>query len=89
MARVVFTPNLRRLVDCPEAEAGGATVAAVLHAVFKDRRQLQSYVLDEQGRLRTHMAIFIDGQPVKDKTSLSDPVDDTSEIYIMQALSGG
>ena len=89
MPRVVFTPNLRRLVDCPEAEADGETVAGVLHAVFDDRPQLRGYVLDEQGRLRTHMAIFVDGQPVKDKTSLSDPVEDTSEIYIMQALSGG
>ena len=89
MARVVFTPNLRRLVDCPDVEADGRTISAVLEAVFNERNQLQSYVLDEQGRLRTHMAIFVDGQPMKDKTSLSDPVDDNSEIYIMQALSGG
>jgi hypothetical protein len=46
-------------------------------------------VLDDQGRLRQHVNIFIDGVMIKDRTSLSDPFRENSEIYIMQALSGG
>jgi hypothetical protein len=30
MARVVFTANLRRHVDCPQSEAEGATVREAL-----------------------------------------------------------
>lgn len=89
MATVVFTPNLRRHVDCPDAVAEGATVGEVLERVFAQRPRLQGYVVDERGALRKHMAVFVDGQPIRDRIRLSDPVAPGSEIYVMQALSGG
>jgi hypothetical protein len=46
-------------------------------------------VLDEQGRVRKHVNIFADGVMVADRVALSDPVAPTSEIYVLQALSGG
>jgi hypothetical protein len=45
--------------------------------------------LDEQGSLRKHVNIFIDGKMINDRNKLSDPFTTGSEIYIMQALSGG
>jgi sulfur carrier protein ThiS len=39
--------------------------------------------------LRKHIAVFVDGKMVADREGLSDPVNQDSEIYIMQALSGG
>ena len=33
--------------------------------------------------------IYIDGKPIVDRADLSDPVGEDSEIYVMQALSGG
>lgn len=89
MARVVFTPNIQRHVACPEAEAPGASVREVLDGVFAKNTRAASYVLDDQGALRKHMAIFIDGRLIKDRTRLSDPVGGTSTIYVFQALSGG
>ncbi|MEQ8209431.1 MAG: MoaD/ThiS family protein [Lacipirellulaceae bacterium] len=89
MARVVFTSNLQRHVECPETAAEGETVREALDAVFAENQQLKGYVLDDQTRLRRHMNVFIDGSPVKDREGLSDPVTDKSEIYVMQALSGG
>ena len=50
---------------------------------------LRGYVLDEQGALRHHMAIFVDGSMIRDRDSLSDAVTPSSEIHVMQALSGG
>ena len=35
------------------------------------------------------MLIFVDGVQIRDRVGLSDPVSETSEIYVMQALSGG
>jgi sulfur-carrier protein len=87
--RVVFTPNLRRHVDCPDADVPGATVRAVLDAVFATNPRLRGYVLDDQGALRRHMMVFVDGQQIGDRTRLSDPVGGDAEIYVMQALSGG
>ncbi|MGO9773756.1 MAG: hypothetical protein ACLPSW_30265 [Roseiarcus sp.] len=89
MARVVFTANLRRHIDCPEMEADGATVREALDAVFANNVLLRGYVLDDQAALRRHMGVIVDGNALRDRRSLSDPVGPTSRIYVLQALSGG
>jgi hypothetical protein len=89
VAQVVFTKNLQRHVSCPSVEAPGATLREVLDAVFARNPQVRGYVLDEQGALRKHMVIFINGQQSLDRVHLSDAVARDAEVYIMQALSGG
>ncbi len=89
MATVVFTQNLRRHVECPTETVEGTTVRAVLDAVFAANPRLRGYVLDDQGTMRHHMMVFVDGEPIADRAKLSDPVRPASEIYVMQALSGG
>jgi sulfur-carrier protein len=89
MAKVNFTANLVRHVDCPSVEAAGATVREVLAAVFNENPRLRTYVVDEQFSLRRHMGIIVDGQIVVDRKKLSDPVGANSEVYVLQALSGG
>jgi len=89
MARVVFTENLQRHVECPPTEASGATVRVALEHVFQGNSRLRGYVVDERGALRKHMVVFVDGTIIKDRVELSDPVGAGSEIYVMQALSGG
>jgi sulfur-carrier protein len=89
MAKVVFTANVQRHVGCPEVEAAGQTVREVLDRVFADNPQARGYVLDDQAALRRHMAIFVDGQLIRDRARLADAVQDTSTIHVFQALSGG
>jgi hypothetical protein len=89
VATVTFTPNLERHVECPPREVEGDTVRAVLDRVFADNPRLRGYVTDETGALRYHMLVFVDGQQIGDRDRLSDAVRPTSEIYVMQALSGG
>ena len=89
MAKVVFTPNIQRHVACPETEAVGASVRQVLDTVFAGNPRARSYVLDDQGALRRHMAIFVDGELIRDRVRLSDSVGADSTIYVSQALSGG
>jgi len=89
MPRVVFTPNLQRHVACPETSAPGRTVREILDAVFAANPRARGYVLDDQGELRRHMTIFVDGELVRDRARLSDPVAPDGEVYVMQALSGG
>lgn len=90
MAQVTFTANLQRHVACPACRAAGSTVAEVLDAVFRDTvPAARSYVLDEQGGLRQHMTVMVDGVAVRDRRRLSDPVRADSDVFILQALSGG
>jgi molybdopterin synthase sulfur carrier subunit len=89
MAKVFFTSNLRRHVDCPAMDAKGNTVREVLNEVFAAQDRLGHYVVDDQGAVRKHMTILVDGQRIKDIETLSDPVKPSSEIWVMQALSGG
>ena len=89
MPVVVFTPNLRRHIECPSAQVSGRTLRETLLAVFDDNPKLKSYILDDQDRLRQHVVIFVDGEVVSDRIRLSDPVKEASEVYVMQALSGG
>ncbi|MFO1045520.1 MAG: MoaD/ThiS family protein [Planctomycetaceae bacterium] len=89
MPRVVFTDNIQRHVPCPPVEVAGTTVREVLDAVFAANERARGYVLDEHGAVRKHMVIFIDGTMIRDRMTLTDPVTPSSEIYVMQALSGG
>ena len=89
MADVAFTPNLQRHVECPRRDAPGSTVREVLEGVFADNPRLRGYIVDERGALRRHMVVFVDGRQISDRDRLSDRVGPRSEIYVMQALSGG
>jgi sulfur-carrier protein len=87
--RIVFTANLQRHIAAPPSDAAGETVRAVLESVFATNPRLRGYVLDDQGRVRHHVIVFIGSERIKDPVTLSDPVRETDEIFVMQALSGG
>ena len=86
---MVFTANLQRHVACPPVEVAGTTVRQVLEAVFALNPPVRSYLLDDQGGVRKHMSIFVDGEQLRDRQRQSDAVAPDGEIFIMQALSGG
>jgi len=69
-------------------KAGGDTVGAALADVFARHPAVKSYILDDQDRLRTHIAVFVDGVHVR-REILDYPLKSESEVYILQALSGG
>ena len=89
MPHVQFTDNIQRHVECPSAQAQGDTVRAVMEAYFAANPSARGYVLDDQGRLRKHMVIFVDGRQITDRTGLSDPVPQNGVVEVIQALSGG
>lgn len=89
MVRVSFTENIQRHVQCPQTSVSGANVGEVLAAVFSANPRAKGYVLDDQGGVRRHMIVFVNGKAIADRTGLSDAVPDGAEVYVMQALSGG
>jgi sulfur carrier protein ThiS len=89
MAQVTVTPHLARHVPCPPRTIAGATVLDVLEGYFAEQPLVRAYVLDDQGALRKHVVVFVDGQQLVDRGDLAQPVSESASVYIMQALSGG
>jgi sulfur-carrier protein len=89
MPTVSFTRALERFLEASAAEVEGATVGEALAAVFASRPALRGYVLDDQGALRRHVAVYVNGRLVSDRVRLTDPVGASDEVYVFQALSGG
>lgn len=97
MAKIVLAPALARWLHAPGDAHGVETTAevqadrldAALEALFMQHPRLRGYVLDEHGAVRHHVAIFVDGAAIGDKRRLHQPLAAESEIYVMQALSGG
>ena len=90
MPTVKFTNALKRffphLKDTP---AKGKTLAEIFSEMEVSYPGVCSYLLDEHGSLRRHVNIFIDGTMISDRTALNNSFSESSEIYIIQALSGG
>jgi len=89
MATIFLTDNLSRHLDSRHFDAPGGTLQEVFEAAFCVRPALRPYIVDDQGCLRKHVTVFVDGVRLLDRDGLSDGVGSSSEIYIMQALSGG
>ena len=90
MPQVVLTPHLARFFpDLTDGEIPGRTVAQVIAALDGRWPGLGHYLVDERGRLRPHVNIFVDGQVVRDRARLTDPVADGGTVHILQSLSGG
>ena len=89
MAHLEFTAQLHRYVDTPVPDCDADRLGEALTQAFRVNPRLRGYILDEQGHLRTHVAVFIDGQKARDRQGLSDPLSPASRVYVLQALSGG
>lgn len=89
MPTVSFTQNLRRHVDVDRCDVEAATVGEALDCVFAEHPRLRSYLLDDRGAVRKHVAIIVNGETISDRTKLSDSLKPDDDVFVMQALSGG
>lgn len=89
MPRLIFTNHLNGVAPAGEPEFPGGTVGEVLAAAFAAHPGLRHYILDDQGRLRKQVIVFADNRKLDRATALAVPVNETSEIFVLQALSGG
>ena len=89
MARIVFTPQLRRFLAVPDLHTDGATLRAALDQVLAEHPLLAGYQLDEQRHLRANVVVFVDGRRCDDRVVMDDPLAPDSTVHVLQALSGG
>ena len=89
MPTIRFTQNIQRHVICPEMNLPEKTLQDLLEAYFAIIPEARGYVFNDQGVLRKHMALFIDGQLMQNRDALQFPLKAESTVDVMQALSGG
>jgi sulfur-carrier protein len=89
VSRVQVAKAFRRHVECPDLVVTASTVRAALDQYFDVYPNVRSYVLDERGAVRKHVAIFVGDDQIVDRSEQSDEIVDNDDVYIFQALSGG
>jgi hypothetical protein len=90
MASVAYTSHLARFFPgLSDERVDGATVADIVRELDRRHPGLASYLVDERGRLRQHVNIFVGESSVRDRERLSDGVASDARLFIAQALSGG
>jgi len=84
--RVHIPSALRSYTERSETQASGATLAALLADLDRRYPGIRFRMIDEQDRIRRHIRIFVNGEQVH---ALAQPLRDSDEVVIVQALSGG
>jgi sulfur-carrier protein len=68
-----------------ELSADGATVGELLAGLERDEPALRGWILDERGRVRRHINVFVNGEYGGEET----PVGADDRIDVLPAISGG
>ena len=89
MVTVEFAPALTRHVPCPPQQVAVGTLAETLDRAFLAAPALRAYVLDEQGAVRQHVAVFVNAQLIPNRSKLDAPLHDGDRVMVIQALTGG
>jgi molybdopterin synthase sulfur carrier subunit len=68
-----------------ELELEGATVAEVLRSLEQEHPSIEGWILDERGRIRDHINVFVNREYGQEETAVGP--DD--KLHILPAISGG
>jgi molybdopterin converting factor small subunit len=78
-------PLKQRAGEQSEHALAGATVAELLRALEDAFPALDGWILDERGRVRRHINVFVNGEMGTEET----PVADDDRVDVLPAISGG
>ncbi len=85
MAHVRLRAPLSELCGGREHDVDGATVGDVLLALERANPPITGWVLDEQGRIREHVNVFVNGTPGEERTQVAAG----DCVYVLPAITGG
>ena len=90
MANVTFTRHLRQFFPAlADGDVRGESIRELIDELERQHPGLASYIVDDAGRLRRHVNIFVGDEPIGDRIALTDRVGSDARVFILQALSGG
>ena len=70
-------------------EVAGGTVQEVLSALFTRHPRLRDRIVDELGRVRPHVNLFVDRESIRHTGGLETPVPEGATLSVIAAVSGG
>ena len=85
MAQVMLRAPLSELCGGRAHAIAGATVGEVLVALEREHPPVAGWVLDEQGRIREHVNVFVNGTHGEERT----PVRPDDRVHVLPAITGG
>jgi molybdopterin synthase sulfur carrier subunit len=85
MALVRLRGPLKALAGGAEHPVEGTSVAELLSALERTQPALQGWILDERGRIRRHINVFVNGEKGTEDTAVAN--DD--RVDVLPAISGG
>ena len=85
MAQVMLRAPLSELCGGRTHAIPGTTIGEVLVALEREHPPIAGWVLDERGRIREHVNVFVNGMPGEERT----PVADADRLHVLPAITGG
>jgi molybdopterin converting factor small subunit len=68
-----------------EVTLDGASVGEVLRELERRHPRITGWVLDEQGRVRRHVNVFVDGERVREDALVAPG----ATLHVLPSISGG
>ena len=89
-SRLLLPATLRRYAGGQaEVEIRGGRLGTALDDLCERVPQLEGRLRDEQGRLRPHVLMFVDGVSVRGGSQMDTPLPEGAEVFVAPAVSGG
>jgi molybdopterin converting factor small subunit len=68
-----------------EVSVEGSSIGEILRELERRHPRMTGWVLDEHGRVRTHVNVFVDGERVREDA----PVAESATVHVLPSISGG
>jgi sulfur-carrier protein len=85
MATVTLRAPLKDLATGRDLEIPGDTVGEVIRALEAEHPKLRGWILDEQGHVRQHVNVFVNGERMAEDAGVSP----TDRLQVLPSISGG
>jgi sulfur-carrier protein len=91
MSATVRIPTILRTYTGGQAEvpADGTVLADVIESLEKNHPGISARILDDTGKLRRFVNVYVDDDDVRFSEGLQTPVADGASVSIIPAVAGG
>ncbi len=91
MVRILIPTALRQYVanSSPEVVIKAETVNEAISKLTRENQKLARHILDEQGKLRNFVNIFLNDEDIRALDGEDTKVSDSDTIRIVPAIAGG